>query len=69
MGVQAQRGRRAGEDAFHRVDLRAGVRLGSAWLYLDATNLAAEVYPDITGAAAPGRALFLGIQLGASGAR
>lgn len=69
VGLQAQRGRRAGEDPFHRVDLRTSVRLGSAWLYLDGTNLADEAYPDITGAAAPGRALFLGIQVGASGAR
>ncbi len=69
VALQAQRGRRTGEEPFHRVDLRTSLRLGSAWLYLDATNLADEVYPDITGAAAPGRALFLGIQLGASGAR
>ncbi len=69
VGVQAQRGRRAGEDPFHRVDLRKALRLGSVQLTLDATNLADEAYPDVTGATAPGRALFLGIQLGTSGAR
>ena len=64
LAIHAQRSRRAGEDPFHRIDLRTGLRVGSTWLYLDATNLTDQSYPDITGAPAPGRALFVGLELG-----
>jgi iron complex outermembrane receptor protein len=62
LSVNARRGRREGEDPFHRLDLRTGVRWGPTWVYLDATNLTDAAYPDITGAAAPGRAFFLGLE-------
>ena len=64
LAIHAQRSRRAGEDPYHRIDLRTGLRVGSTWLYLDATNLTDQSYPDITGAPAPGRALFVGVELG-----
>ena len=64
LAIHAQRSRRAGEDPYYRIDLRTGLRVGSTWLYLDATNLTDQSYPDITGAQAPGRALFVGVELG-----
>jgi outer membrane cobalamin receptor len=64
VGVHALRGKRAGEEPFHRLDLRASVRQGAVRLYLDAVNLLDASYPDVTGARAPGRALFLGLELG-----
>jgi iron complex outermembrane receptor protein len=67
LGVSLRRGKRAAEDAYHRLDLRAGVKLGSTWLYLDANNLLNEHYPDIIGALAPGRAFYLGWRLGGEG--
>jgi len=64
LGLNLKRARRAGEDPFNRLDMRGGVKLGSTWIYLDATNLMDTEYPDITGAMAPGRALFLGLEVG-----
>jgi len=63
LGINAQRGERSGEDPYHRVDLRTGLRFGTAWVYLDATNLFDAEYADVTGAMAPGRGLFLGFEL------
>jgi outer membrane receptor protein involved in Fe transport len=62
LSVNAQRGRRAGEDAFDRIDAHAAVYLGSARVYLDLTNLFDARYPDVTGARAPGRAFSMGLQ-------
>ncbi len=64
LGVNVQRGKRGGEDPYTRLDLRTGLRVGPTWLYLDANNLLDERYPDITGAMAQGRALYLGVELG-----
>jgi outer membrane cobalamin receptor len=64
LGVNVQRAKRDGEDAYTRLDLRAGLRMGSTRLYLDANNLLDEEYPDITGSLAPGRALYVGLELG-----
>ena len=64
LGVHAQRGRRSGEDPFHRLDFRASANLVGSRLYLDAVNLLDASYPDVTGARAPGRAVFLGVELG-----
>ncbi len=66
MGLNLQRARRDGEDPYYRLDIRGGFRLGPAWVYLDANNLFDARYPDITGALAPGRALYLGIEWGGS---
>jgi iron complex outermembrane receptor protein len=63
LSVNAQRGERPEEDPFHRVDARAGYRLGNAWFYLDATNLFDARYADVTRALAPGRAFGLGFEL------
>ena len=63
VSVHAQRNRRAGENPYHRVGVRAGLRSGSLRIYLDGTNLINEAYPDITGANAPGRALRLGVEV------
>jgi iron complex outermembrane receptor protein len=64
LALNGQRSRRGGEDPFFRIDLRVGVRVAGAWLYVDAANLTDERYPDITGAVAPGRALFVGLEVG-----
>jgi iron complex outermembrane receptor protein len=64
LGVHLQRAVRRGEDPFNRLDLRAGLNLGPGRLYLDATNLTDEEYPDITGALAPGRAIHIGVEVG-----
>lgn len=64
LGAHAQRGKRSGEAAYHRLDLRAAARHGGARLYLDAVNLLGASYPDVTGARAPGRGLFVGLELG-----
>ncbi|MFO8173297.1 MAG: TonB-dependent receptor [Longimicrobiales bacterium] len=62
--LRTQRSRREGEDPYHRIDLRADLRIGGGRVYLDATNLTDDRYPDITGAQAPGRGLFVGLELG-----
>jgi len=64
MAVQGQRSRRAGEAPYHRIDLRVTVQAGVTSVYVDATNLTDQAYPDITGARAPGRALYLGLTVG-----
>lgn len=64
VAVKVQRAKRDGEDAYVRVDGRTGLRVGPTWIYLDANNLLDEEYPDITGALAPGRALYLGMEVG-----
>jgi outer membrane cobalamin receptor len=67
LGVNFRRAKRGGEGPYHRIDARGGFRIGATWLYLDATNLLDEDYADITGAPAPGRALFLGLEVGRGG--
>jgi outer membrane receptor protein involved in Fe transport len=62
--LKAQRGKREDEDPYYRVDFRTGLEVGVVTLYLDATNILDEEYPDITRALAPGRGLFLGMELG-----
>jgi len=64
LGLHVKRAKRAGEDAYNRLDMRGGFKLRSTWIYLDGTNLLDTEYPDITGARAPGRALILGVELG-----
>lgn len=64
LGAHAQRGKRIGEESFHRLDLRASTPLAGARLYLDAVNLLDASYPDVTGARAPGRALSVGLEVG-----
>ncbi len=65
LGIRALRARRADEvEPHHLLDLRAAVAVAGAWLYLDATNLLDAHYPDVTGALAPGRAVFVGVELG-----
>jgi outer membrane cobalamin receptor len=64
LGVKGQRGKRDGEDPYTRLDLRSGIRIGGTRLYMDLHNLFDERYPDITGALAPGRAFYLGVEVG-----
>ena len=64
LGVNVQRAKRDGQDAYTRLDVRTGLRMGPTWVYLDANNLLDEEYPDITGALAPGRALYFGLEIG-----
>ncbi|MCJ7627719.1 MAG: TonB-dependent receptor [Longimicrobiales bacterium] len=64
LGLNLKRAKRRGEDAYGRLDVRGGFKLGPTWIYLDATNLLDADYPDITGASAPGRALILGLETG-----
>ena len=65
LGVNLQRAKPGGEDPYFRLDIRGGLRVGSTWLYLDANNLLDSEYPDITGSQAPGRALYVGLAVGA----
>lgn len=62
--VNGQRGKRTGEDPYHRIDFRGSIRVGPGRLYLDAKNVTDTEYPDVTGALAPGRALYLGFVFG-----
>ena len=62
--VCARHARRLGEDSFQRVDLRFSVRVVAGWLNLDLMNITDAEYADVTGARAPGRALFLGFTSG-----
>jgi len=62
--VNGQLGKRTGEDPYHRIDLRGSIRVGPGRLYLDAKNVTDTEYPDVTGAMAPGRALYLGFVFG-----
>lgn len=62
--VNGQRGKRTGEDPYNRIDLRGSLRVGPGWLYLDVKNVTDTEYPDVTGALAPGRALYLGYTVG-----
>ena len=64
VGVNGQHGKRVGEDPYYRIDLRGSLRVGPGWLYLDAKNVTDTEYPDVTGALAPGRALYLGFRVG-----
>jgi len=64
LGLHIKRAKRAEEDAYNRLDMRGGFKLGSTWIYLDGTNLLDTEYPDVTGAMAPGRALILGVEVG-----
>jgi iron complex outermembrane receptor protein len=64
LAVHGQRSRRKGEEAYVRLDFRAALRIGPSWLYLDGNNLTDASYPDVTGAPAPGRAFFLGLEVG-----
>ena len=64
LGVKLQRANRGGEDPYHRLDVRGGLKLGTTWVYLDANNLLNAEFQDITGALAPGRALYLGVEVG-----
>jgi iron complex outermembrane receptor protein len=62
--LNGQRARRKGQDPYHLVDLRLSYRLGELRIHLDATNLLDADYPDITGYRAPGRGVFLGLEVG-----
>jgi outer membrane cobalamin receptor len=64
IGVKFQKARRRGSGSYSLLDARSGFRVGSAWLYLDLTNALNERYPDITGAMAPGRGIYLGLEIG-----
>jgi iron complex outermembrane receptor protein len=65
LGFQVQRAQRRREDPYHRVDLRGSLRIGEVRVYLDGENLLDASYPDVTGNKAPGRAFFLGLEMGA----
>jgi len=67
LGVKTQRARRHGEEAYLRMDGRFGYRVGRAGIYLDVTNVLNEEYPDITGSRAPGRAVFVGLEMSTTG--
>lgn len=64
MGLHGQRGRRKGEKAHLHWDVRTRLRWEAWSLHLDATNLTDERYSDVSGAPAPGRALFVGLERG-----
>jgi iron complex outermembrane receptor protein len=58
---RAERSRRVDEHDYTRLDARLAYRVPVGRIFLDVLNLTDEVYPDITGAPAAGRALMLGI--------
>jgi iron complex outermembrane receptor protein len=58
--LRLRHGRREGERSYRRVDLRFNLWVGAGWVRLDALNITDFDYPDITGARAPGRGIFLG---------
>jgi iron complex outermembrane receptor protein len=60
--IRVNHGRREAEQSFRRVDLRLNLRVGAGWLNLDVLNVTDFEYSDVTGARAPGRALFLGLR-------
>ncbi|HET8655474.1 MAG TPA: TonB-dependent receptor [Longimicrobiaceae bacterium] len=67
LDLRAERARRRSEepyfaDAYFRLDGRLSYSLGPARVYADVQNATDEAYPDITGASAPGRALFMGVE-------
>ena len=61
--IRLRHARREGEDSYQRLDFRLSVRVGIGWLHLDGLNILDAEYPDVTGARAPGRALFVGYSL------
>jgi iron complex outermembrane receptor protein len=63
-GLNVQRVRRRGEDPYWRLDVRSRFSVVGQRIYVDATNLLGQEYPDITGALAPGRAVFVGLEFG-----
>ena len=64
---KVRRAKRRGEEAYHLVDLRAGMRVGPTVIYLDGNNLFDVQHPDITGSMAPGRAVYLGLEIRPAG--
>ena len=58
--VRIRHGRREGEESYRRLDLRVNLKVGGGWLFFDALNVTNYRYSDVTGALAPGRALFVG---------
>ncbi len=65
--VNFQHARRKGGEPYRRLAARGSLNLGSTRVYLEGLNLLDAEYPDVTGALAPGRALFLGMELGRPG--
>ncbi len=61
--LRVRHGRREGEDSYRRLDLRMRFRTGAGWLLVDVLNITNFNYTDVTGARAPGRALFVGFEL------
>ncbi len=62
VSLVAERGRRLGSPAYLRLDLRTAYQLKGLRFFADLQNASGETYFDITGSAAPGRALFVGIE-------
>ncbi len=53
---------REAEDSYRTVDLRFALWITRGWLFVDALNITDFDYQDVTGARAPGRAVFLGFR-------
>lgn len=62
--LRGMRGRRAGESAYHQVDLRISFPLPMGTIYLDAINLGDSDHLDLTGNPVAGRAFYMGYRLG-----
>ena len=60
--IRAEHARRRGGTAYLRLDARAAYQLQRLRFFADLQNASGETYSDITGSAAPGRALFVGIE-------
>ena len=62
MRLQARDRTRVGEDGVFLLDVRVGATLAVGELYLGATNLTDATYADLSGQAAEGRAVSLGLR-------
>lgn len=62
LSARVESDQRRDERAYELLDARVAYRLPVGSVYLDLLNATDEEYPDITGAAAPGRSLMVGIQ-------
>ena len=71
LGARVQRARRVesagqAEDAWLRLDGRAGWQWTRGRVYVDAQNLTDEPYLDVVGGRAAGRALMVGVEVGSA---
>ena len=60
--LRGTRARRMGEEAYLRIDGRAGLRFGAVGLHLDLRNLTDSGYLDVTRTPSAGRSFAVGVE-------